>query len=135
MVVGGTENPAIADAVQPAEAAARSHVSGARYVWESKFRPDAIATLPDWFFEVTAATKPRVKTHITVGGTIPEGERNNTITHLTGRLLRGYIPAALTLDLVLAYNAVHCSPPLDDDEVEAIVNSIAGRELRRRGAA
>jgi hypothetical protein len=37
------------------------------------------------------------------------------------------------LDLMRAWNAMRCEPSLDDGEVIATVNSIAERELRRRG--
>ena len=36
--------------------------------------------------------------------------------------------------LLQAWNAINCEPPLPTAEVEQIVNSIAGKELRRRGS-
>jgi hypothetical protein len=49
--------------------------------------------------------------------------------------LRRYVDAHVTLELVRAWNAVRCRPPLADKEVVAIVNSIAGKELKRRQEA
>jgi hypothetical protein len=35
--------------------------------------------------------------------------------------------------MLTAWNATRCRPPLDEAEVASIVDSIAARELKRRG--
>jgi hypothetical protein len=65
---------------------------------------------------------------------VAEGVRNDTITRLTGHLLRRRIYPPLALELMHAWNATRCAPPLPANDVETIVNSIAGRELKRRQA-
>jgi hypothetical protein len=35
--------------------------------------------------------------------------------------------------MLTAWNLVRCRPPLDEAEVDRIIDSIAGRELKRRG--
>jgi hypothetical protein len=63
---------------------------------------------------------------------VAEGQRNLAVTWLTGHLLRNGIDPFVTLELVLAWNRLKNTPPLPDDEVIVAVNSISGRELRRR---
>ena len=65
---------------------------------------------------------------------IGEGCRNSSLAQLTGLLLRRYVDAALTAQLVLSWNQTCCVPPLESDEVLGIVRSIANKELRRREA-
>lgn len=109
------------------------HITGARYEWEAGFDPAFIAPAPDWLHQA-AVVQPRAKLRLVVGCGVQAGARNETIARLTGKLLRGYVNPHLVLDLMLAWNAVRCKPPLGDGEVETIVNSICGRELRRRRA-
>jgi hypothetical protein len=73
--------------------------------------------------------------HELVCSAITDGERNAKITRITGLLLHPPlegVDAQVVLELMQCLNQVRCSPPLGKDEVTAIVNSIAGRELARR---
>jgi hypothetical protein len=63
---------------------------------------------------------------------VEEGQRNQQLTRLTGHLLRHFVNPFVAQQLVASFNATHCRPPLPLKDVECIVNSIAGRELRRR---
>jgi Primase C terminal 1 (PriCT-1) len=63
----------------------------------------------------------------------PEGRRDCTITKITGYLLRHFIDPIFVAELMQIFNATRCRPPLPPADVERIVNSIAGKELRRRG--
>jgi hypothetical protein len=47
--------------------------------------------------------------------------------------LRRYVDSALALQLLQSWNATHCRPPLPEEDVKSIVNSISGKELKRRG--
>jgi hypothetical protein len=73
--------------------------------------------------------------HWIVCAGVTEGGRNTTIAKLTGHLLRRHVDPVVTLEMLTAWNAMRCKPPLSDREVEAIVDSIAGREIKRRGGA
>jgi hypothetical protein len=63
------------------------------------------------------------------------GDRNAAIAKLADQLLRRYVNPFLTVEMLTAWNAMHCKPPLSNLEVQDIVNSVAGREIKRRGAA
>ena len=65
-------------------------------------------------------------------GGVAEGERNSTITKLAGYLLRRYVEPGLVLELLRAFNATRCTPPLPAADVRRIVDSICGAELKRR---
>jgi hypothetical protein len=66
---------------------------------------------------------------------VPEGRRNDTIARLAGHLLRRYVDPHVVLDLLLAWNSTRCKPPLEHGEIIRTVDSIAGKELRRRQSA
>ena len=63
-----------------------------------------------------------------------EGNRNDSVTRLAGYLLRRHVDALMAFEILSAWNAVRCQPPLAEDEIATIVDSIAARELKRRGA-
>jgi hypothetical protein len=65
---------------------------------------------------------------------IDEGARDCSLTKLTGYLLRRHVDPFVTLELIRAFNATRCAPPLSDKDVERIVASVAGLELKRRQA-
>ena len=48
-----------------------------------------------------------------------------------GHLLRRGVDGFVALELVLTWNRERCRPPLGDDEVIAVVDSIAKRERSR----
>jgi hypothetical protein len=107
------------------------HSSGARYAWIEGCDPGsrAIAPLPDWVLQITV-DQPFRRGHSVahwrrlVSDGAPEGERNNTIASLTGHLLRNGVDPAVAMELLLCWNRVRCHPPLPDDEVAAVVESI-----------
>jgi hypothetical protein len=55
---------------------------------------------------------------------VARGERNNTIASLAGHLFWHGVDARVALELLLSWNRIRCRPPLPDDEVAAIVQSI-----------
>ena len=63
-------------------------------------------------------------------GIVPEGQRNATLARVVGMLMRRLDPG-LAAVLAADWNQTHCRPPLPDAEVARVVDSIAGRELRR----
>jgi hypothetical protein len=113
------------------------HISGKRYRWEVNPSQAPLAKLPGWIVAVINKAKPATApaNWLSVATTdVVEGRRNDTIARLAGHLLRHHIDPDVTLELLLAFNNVRCCPPLSLDEVTQTVNSIAGAELRRRGA-
>jgi len=63
---------------------------------------------------------------------VPEGERNNTIASLAGHLLRHGVDAEVVLELLAAWNRAQCDPPLPDEEVARVVESIGRLHGRHR---
>lgn len=114
------------------------HISGKRYTWQPGCSPKQIALAPLPASIAVALSTPNNRGR-SVGwanvasSDVAEGARNDTIARFAGMLLRRYVDPRAALELLLAWNACRCHPPLDRDEVVLIVNSIAGRELRRRG--
>lgn len=121
-------------------AAPSVHPSGRRYVWEVDHHPleTLPAPAPEWLVAMVAAPKPAAAADRPGGWLaelceqVPQGRRNATAARLAGYLLRRYVDPQLALALLYAWNRRHCRPPLDDDEMARIVDSVAGRELRRR---
>jgi hypothetical protein len=113
------------------------HPSGKRYRWSV----DTAATITDaplWLIDLIAtstngSTTPASEWRTLAANGVQEGQRDCTIARLTGMLLRRYVDPVVTLELLHAWNATRCTPPLPAEDVERIINSIAGRELRRRG--
>ncbi len=64
-----------------------------------------------------------------------EGERNNTAAALAGYLFRRDVLPAEALEILRCVNDSRFKPPLDEGELEAVFESIAKAELKRRGAA
>jgi hypothetical protein len=115
------------------------HPTGRRYTW-SVDSASVIADAPAWLLSliqadtVPCATPPSEWARLAADG-VGAGMRNDSIARLTGHLLRRYVDPRVALELVRAWNAVRCRPPLADAEVEQIVQSIAGLELKRRQEA
>jgi hypothetical protein len=101
---------------------------------------NAIAEAPAWLLAKIApsngtgnSTTPPSEWRELVKG-ISEGARDCSLTKLTGHLLRRHVDPFVTLELIRVFNATRCTPPLPDKDIERIVASVAGLELRRRQA-
>jgi hypothetical protein len=116
------------------------HPSGFVYTWITPLTRENIAPAPEWILalvgreEQRQPTPPPVWRELVRQG-VSEGRRNKTIARLAGHLLRRRVDPFVTLELLAAWNAARCRPPLADDEVEGTVRSIARSELERRGGA
>lgn len=121
------------------------HPSGRCYAW-SVDSASAFAPAPDWLLEkitarngggnghgVAVSGAPAVAWHALVRDGAEEGRRNDTAARLAGHLLRRRVDPFVTLEICRMWNATRCRPPLDDAELAAVVDSIAGKELERRG--
>jgi putative DNA primase/helicase len=116
------------------------HVSGRPYAISVDHHPQdlALAQLPKWLFDRLVVDRKEEKARkaaewrtIAREGA-KNGERNVTIARLSGLLLGRRIDPHVCLELILAFNATRCRPPLPEDEVVATVASIARREYAGR---
>jgi bifunctional DNA primase/polymerase-like protein/primase-like protein len=116
------------------------HPSGRRYEWSVDCA--ALAPAPEWLLDkvsrpangATPALPPEAWRELFANGAA-EGTRDCTITKLAGHLLRRRIDPFVALELLQSWNATRCVPPLPAADIERIVASVAGRELRRRTSA
>ena len=83
---------------------------------------------------VTLALPPEAWRELVANGAV-EGTRDCTIAKLAGHLLRRRIDPFVALELLQTWNATRCVPPLPAADIERVVASVAGRELRRRADA
>jgi Bifunctional DNA primase/polymerase, N-terminal/AAA domain/Primase C terminal 1 (PriCT-1) len=101
------------------------HSSGERYRWLHDMSPKKVLA-PPFPASLQEVTKTRV--HSSALGsepTIPEGERNSTLTSLAGVMRsRGMTYRAIEAGL-LQDNHLRCDPPLSDTEVRNIARSIS----------
>ena len=112
------------------------HPSGRRYSW-SVDSANYIAEAPGWLLAkqkgaAIATTTPSSDWRALIEG-VSEGARDCSVAKLAGHLLRHHVDPFITLGLLQSWNATNCMPPLPSADIERIVNSIAGKELRRRG--
>jgi Bifunctional DNA primase/polymerase, N-terminal/Primase C terminal 1 (PriCT-1) len=110
------------------------HESGHVYRWSGA---RTVAAAPDQLIAKISeradgkATPPKEWQQLFTSD-IPEGQRDCTLTRMTGKLLRHCINVADVLGIMQSINAARCRPPLPLEDIERIVESIAGRELKRR---
>jgi hypothetical protein len=112
------------------------HPTGRRYCW-SVDSADRIADAPGWLLArqkgaAIATTTLSPEWRALIEG-VSEGARDCSLAKLAGHLLRHHVDPFVTLGLLQSWNVTHCTPPLPAADIERIVNSIAGKELRRRG--
>jgi hypothetical protein len=113
--------------------------TGAIYEWEPGHAPGDVelAPLPAW---VSAGREERRERHsrtpasewvALVRDGLTDGQRNNGLARLVGHLLAKDVDARLVAELAHLV-AARCRPPLGAREVDQVVASICGREVRRR---
>lgn len=107
-------------------------VNGRRYEPDER---SPLAEMPKWLLDLTAEPKVSKPTPaeewLKIVAGLGAGERNHGLARLTGHLLHKDVDARLVASLVHLVNR-RCQPPLPDEEVDRILESIAGRELRKR---
>ena len=117
------------------------HPTGRRYCWGVD-SSNTFAPAPEWLLAKIAApangnrgaaTSPSEWRELVRG--VAEGARDCSTARLAGYLLRRRIDPLVTLQLLQGWNARSCTPPLPESDIERIVDSIAARELKRRGVA
>ena len=118
------------------------HISGRRYSWQLGCNPKQIALAPLPSAIAAALTDqakagrntPSAEWRTLASADVAEGQRNASLARFAGHLLRRYVDPFVVMELLASWNACRCKPPLDGEEIQTILNSIAGRELRRRQA-
>ncbi len=123
------------------------HIGGRPYAISVDHHPDevALAPVPAWLLSIIAersapaAVRGKLKIgreptdwHTRLGTQIGEGERNMAMARLAGLLLGRRLDPHVCLDLMLAFNAARCKPPLPGPEVVQTIASIARREFASR---
>jgi Bifunctional DNA primase/polymerase, N-terminal/Primase C terminal 1 (PriCT-1) len=115
-----------------------SVVNGRSYTW-SVDSGDRIAEAPGWLLGLLersggngAPTPPEEWQALALEG-VDHGARNQTIARVAGLLFRRLPEPTLAAQLVACFNAVKCRPPLGAEELKRTLDSIAAREMRRRG--
>jgi hypothetical protein len=112
------------------------HITGNLYTWLVDPDEVALAPLPEWMVE--ALTKPKVappeewRDLVRIGPADGSRARQQAVARLAGLLLRRYVDPFVVLELAQVWNEKRCDPPLTAGEITAIVDWIAGKELRRR---
>lgn len=117
------------------------HPSGRRYAWAMRRAPGQapLAPLPAWLAALVRKpdaghAHPLQYWRDLVRRGVTEGVRNNTIASLAGHLLWHGVDAPVALELLLAWNRLRCDPPLADEEVARVLESIARLQAREPGA-
>lgn len=101
------------------------HASGNVYTWSEGFpAPESFATIPNWFREALSTKLNGFEGLEAEGGRVGSGGRNVYLTSKAGKMRRdGFSPSTIRAALI-SHNIERCEPPLPEDEVERIVQSI-----------
>jgi hypothetical protein len=103
------------------------HPQGLLYEWRNEGH--SLAEPPGWLLARLNTAKPREAAPTTKQGeTIAEGGRNAALMSLGGTMRRRGMSSEAITRALLAENLSRCSPPLPDDEVRAIAQSVARYE-------
>ena len=115
------------------------HEYGSRYEWAPNLSPDEVdlAPCPAWLLEklipkAEVQARPIEEWRVLVDQGVAKGQRNASVASLAGHLLHKDVDPFVVLELLICWNRTKNQPPLSDEEVAQTVDSIAGRELRRR---
>ncbi len=109
------------------------HPNGGEYEWRTTPTSGVpLATMPESLLaKMAEKQRERVQKEIQgdLGeGKIPAGSRNDSLVSLAGTMRRRGMDPEAILAALLAENKVKCDPPLDEDEVVSIVNSVSRYE-------
>ena len=106
------------------------HISGAVYTWVHGL--EYIAPAPEWLYELARPAGKPGAWREALKHPIAEGEgRNAALASFAGVAFR-WLPARQAVEFCSWLNERRFRPPLEAHEFEAVVHSIAAREVRRR---
>jgi len=115
------------------------HPSGKPYRWRPGHDPDeiALAPFPIYLLESRFGGEERLGRPMAYWRALArtgvgEGERNSTIASFAGHLLWHGVDPDVALELLLGWNRMRCTPPLDDEEVIRTVRSIEHTQRSRQ---
>lgn len=122
------------------------HASGGRYTWGELTKPNLVevAEAPDWLLDLVL-DKPRPAGYVGARTTTDEwvdlllngaaeGARNTMAARLAGLLLHHRLDVPVVAALMLCWNKGN-KPPLPEDEILAVVRSVAYREANKRAVS
>lgn len=127
-------------------AAPSLHKSGDCYEWSIPPEDGVLADAPEWLVNLIrtqAQDSDSDSSNHQAGKLMPadwgeditEGQRNNELTRRAGSLLaNGRMHPEDALTMLLAWNQEHCKPPLEEQEVKKIVESIGKAEARKQAS-
>lgn len=117
------------------------HETGNKYEWDAEYHPlfHEIAEAPRWLLSKITSNNSNRKHKVTPSShwvnlfnNTSEGNRNNAAAQLAGHLFRKYVDPLLVIQILHLWNSYKVNPPLDEDELNTVINSIAAKELKRR---
>ena len=114
---------------------APSIVNGKPYEWLQPLdvQPEFLPEPPQWIVDALADRKAEPhEGNGQPGGTIPKGQRNATFARLAGSMRRQGADVGTIVEALRARNR-QCQPPLPDDEVKRIAESIGRYEPADKG--
>ena len=113
------------------------HPTGKRYVWRPGRDPNTMkpAALPQWLERLARDDtelhgRPIHYWRELLRTGVEEGVRNNTLASLAGHLLWHGVDPEVVTEMLLCWNRVRCSPPLEDEEVMRVASSISRLHIR-----
>jgi hypothetical protein len=118
------------------------HENGNRYEWSEgrKLGKIQIALLPE---DIAVSVKSTTSSDATMpkhpeywqkiaSEGAGKGQRNSTLAEFCGHLYRKNVDAIMVRELIHCWNQCKCNPPMNHHEVDAVLESIARSEIRRR---
>jgi hypothetical protein len=119
------------------------HISGRRYEWNVDFHFDDVplAPLPEWLLrkqEVPSTPQgPRSDWGELITSILDEATgnsecRNKALLSIFAHLTRRYVDVDVAIELARLWNEKHCRPPLDDAQIDRVINWVLEREMRRQ---
>lgn len=98
------------------------HESGNEYKWDNGVDP---AELPQWLLDKILYNKGSNFSCPSLSQTISEGQRNDTLTRIAGKLWHSGLDVESIKNALHSENQIKCTPPLSSNEVDSIVKSIS----------
>ena len=108
------------------------HKTGNQYEWEASSNPDdkPLAEIPPWLLEIISEKGPARTTNSKLSDeeVIPRGRRNSTLASIAGKMRCSGFGQDTIEAALLKENESRCNPPLFDQEVRKIAQSISRYE-------
>ena len=130
------------------------HVSGNRYAWQGDWEAAielvGLSAVPGWLIALATGrdanstwptsvnddpkdTRTPGNWWSVISDDVVEGSRNSTAARLTGYLFSHGHEPNVTFSIVKLWNEARCNPPLGQDEIVRVVESICLADMRKQG--